>query len=185
DPARGKTATDAMLGQGATVVYAVAGATGLGVFESVASVARAQGKVVGPPFAIGVDSAQDWISPGFIPVSMVQRVDDGAFEAIGRALEGTFRGGAGTLRLAEGGVAASTIETVELFFDGAIAAGAKPAEDKAAAMAGVRAARAAVPQLAWDLLDELDRLIRSGEYVVPEALDRDTAEYWRGVLSTY
>jgi len=185
DPARGKTATDAMLGQGATVVYAVAGATGLGVFESVESAARAQGKVVGPPFAIGVDSAQDWISPGFIPVSMVKRVDNGVYEATKRALDGTFKGGAVTLKLAEGGVAASTIDMVELFFNEAIAAGKKTAEDKAAAMAGVQAARAAVPQLAWDLLNELDSLIRSGKYVVPEALDRDTAEYWRGVLSQY
>src|SRR5690606_1545583 len=53
DSACGKTASDAMMGQGATVVYAVAGATVLGVFVSVESVARAQGKVVGPPFAIG------------------------------------------------------------------------------------------------------------------------------------
>src|SRR5690606_41855774 len=138
---RARPAPDAMLGRGGPVVSAVAGAPGLGVFAPVESVARARGKVVGPPVAIGVASAQDWISPGFIPVSMVKRVDNGVFEAIKRALEGTFQGGAVTLRLAEGGVAASTIEMVELFFDEAIAAGAKTAEDKAAAMAGVRAAR--------------------------------------------
>src|SRR5690606_15363564 len=185
DPARGKTAAEAMLGQGATVVYQVAGGTGLGVFEAVESAARGQGKVVGPPFAIGVDSAQDYITPGFIAVSMVKRVDNGVFEAIKRALDGTFQGGAVTLKLAEGGVAASSVEMVELFFDEAVAAGAKTPEEKAVAMAGVRAAREAVPQWAWDLLNELDSLIRSGEYVVPEALDRDTAEYWRSVLSTY
>ena len=185
DPARGKTAAEAMLGQGATVVYQVAGATGLGALEAVESFARAQGKTVGPPFAIGVDSAQDWIHPGFIAVSMVKRVDNGVFEAIKRALDGTFQGGAVTLKLAEGGVAASTIEMVDAFFDEAIELGQKTPEEKAATMAGVRAARAAVPQLAWDLLNELDGLIRSGEYVVPEALDRNTAEYWREVLSTY
>src|SRR5690606_38457232 len=125
-------------------------------------VARAQGKVVGPPFAIGVDSAQDWISPGFIPVSMVKRVDNGVFEAIKRALEGTFQGGAVTLRLAEGGVAASTIEMAELFFDEASAAGPRAVGVEAVPMAGVRAARAALPQLAWDLLDELVRLLRAG-----------------------
>jgi len=185
DPARGKTAADAMLSQGATVVYQVAGGTGTGVFEAVESAARAQGKTVGPPFAIGVDYAQDWISPGFIPISMVKRVDNGVFEAIKRALDGTFQGGAVTLKLAQGGVAASTIEMVEQFFDEAIALGQKTPEEKAAAMAGVQAARQAVPQLAWELLDELDGLIRSGQYVVPEALDRGTAEYWREVLSTY
>lgn len=185
DPARGKTAAEAMLGQGATVIYQVAGGTGLGVFEAVESAARAQGRTVGPPFAIGVDSAQDWIAPGFIPVSMVKRVDNGVFTAIQRALDGTFEGGAVTLNLAAGGVAASTVEMVETFFDEAVAAGQKTAAEKETVMAGVLAARAAVPQLAWDLLAELDGLIRSGEYVVPEALDRETAEYWREVLSTY
>src|SRR5690606_17170145 len=52
DPARGKTAAEAMLGRGAVVIYQVAGATGLGVFEAVEEFARAQGKEVGPPFAI-------------------------------------------------------------------------------------------------------------------------------------
>ncbi len=185
DPARGKTAAEAMLGQGATVVYAVAGATGLGVFEAVESVARAQGKEVGPPFAIGVDSAQDWIAPGFIPVSMVKRVDNGVFEAIKRALDGTWQGGAVTLNLGAGGVAASTMEMLDVFMDEAVAAGKMQPEERATRIAGINAARTAVPQLAWDLLNELDGKIRSGEYVVPEALDRDTAEYWRGVLSTY
>lgn len=185
DPARGKTATDAMLGQGATVVYAVAGATGLGVFESVESAARAQGKEVGPPFAIGVDSAQDWISPGFIPVSMVKRVDNGVFTAIQRALDGTFEGGAVTLNLAAGGVAASNLEMLDIFMDEAVAAGKMQPAERETRLAGVNAARSAVPQLAWDLLNELDGLIRSGEYVVPEALDRETAEHWRAVLSTY
>lgn len=185
DPARGKTAAEAMLGQGATVIYQVAGGTGLGVFEAVESAARAQGRTVGPPFAIGVDSAQDWIAPGFIPVSMVKRVDNGVFTAIQRALDGTFEGGAVTLKLAEGGVAASTLDLLEVFMDEAVAAGEMAPEERATRLAGAQAARDAVPQLAWDLLNELDGLIRSGEYVVPAALDRETAQYWRDVLGTY
>src|SRR5690606_37462807 len=120
DPARGKTAAEAMLGQGATVAYQVAGGTGLGAFEAVESAARAPRRTAGPPTAIGAHAAQDWIAPGFIPVSMVKRVDNGVFTAIQRALDGTFEGGGVTLKLAEGGVAASTLDLLEVFMDEAV-----------------------------------------------------------------
>ncbi|MBO8142183.1 MAG: BMP family ABC transporter substrate-binding protein [Firmicutes bacterium] len=183
DPARGKAATEAMLAQGAHVVYAVAGGTGLGVFEAVEQAARAQGRDVGPPFAIGVDSAQDWIAPGFIPVSMVKRVDNGVFAAIEQALAGTFEGGVLQLNLAAGGVAASSLDMLDVFMDEAVAAGKMRPEERVARLEGARAAREAVPPSAWEALNELDQLIRSGDYEVPEALDRETAEYWREVLS--
>lgn len=182
DPARGKTAAEAMLAQGAAVIYQVAGATGLGVFEAVEQYARARGLEVGPPFAIGVDSAQDYIAPGFIPVSMMKRVDTGVFTAIQQALDGTFQGGALELTLAMGGVSASTLEDNIAMFDAAVAAGTKTAADREAAIAGIQRARAAVPQLAWDLMAELEGMIRSGEFVVPVALDAQTAEFYRQQL---
>lgn len=182
DPARGKTAAEAMLAQGATVVYQVAGATGLGVFEAVEEAARAQGRDVGPPFAIGVDSAQDWIAPGFIPVSMVKRIDTGVFTAIEQALAGTFEGGVLELTLAEGGVSASDMDMLNVFMDEAVASGQMRQSDRAAVLAGVERARAAIPASAWDALNTLDGLIRSGEFVVPVALDAETAEYYRNLL---
>lgn len=182
DPARGKTAAEAMLAQGAAVIYHVAGATGLGVFEAVEEFARAQGRDVGPPFAIGVDSAQDWVAPGFIPVSMVKRVDVGVYTAIERALNGTFEGGAVMLSLAEGGVSASDMDMLNEIMDEAVAAGQMQESERAERIAGIERARAAVPTSAWDALNEIDALIRSGEFVVPEALDAQTAEFYREAL---
>jgi len=182
DPARGKTAAEAMLAQGAGVIYGVAGATGLGVFEAVEQYARARGLEVGPPFAIGVDSAQDYIAPGFIPVSMMKRVDNGVYTAIKRAVEGTFEGGVLEMTLAMDGVSASTLEDNLAMFEEAIAAGKKTPAERDAAIAGIQRARAAVPQLAWDLMAELEQLIKSGEFVVPVALDAQTAEFYRQQL---
>lgn len=182
DPARGKTAAEAMLAQGAGVIYQVAGATGLGVFEAVEQYARARGLEVGPPFAIGVDSAQDYIAPGFIPVSMMKRVDNGVYTAIKQAVEGTFEGGVLEMTLAMDGVSASTLEDNLAMFEEAIAAGKKTPAERDAAIAGIQRARAAVPQLAWDLMAELEQLIKSGEFVVPVALDAQTAEFYRQQL---
>lgn len=182
DPARGKTAAEAMLGQGAVVIYQVAGATGLGVFEAVEEFARAQGKEVGPPFAIGVDSAQDYIAPGFIPVSMMKRIDTGVFTAISRALDGTFEGGATLLTLAEGGVSASTLEDNIEMMNAAIEAGTLTEAERDELLAGIQRAREAVPASAWEALYTLDHLIRTGEFVVPQALDAETAEFYRETL---
>lgn len=182
DPARGKSAATAMLSQGASVIYQVAGATGLGVFEAVEEAARAQGREVGPPFAIGVDSAQDWVAPGFIINSMVKRVDVGVFTAIQQALDGTFAGGVLELSLAEGGVSASEMDMLDVFMDEAVAAGQMKEDDRGATLEGIQAARAAVPAAAWDAMNTLDGLIRSGEYVVPMALDQQTAEMYREAL---
>lgn len=182
DPARGKTAAEAMLSQGATVIYQVAGATGLGVFEAVEEAARAQGRDVGPPFAIGVDSAQDWIAPGFIPVSMVKRIDTGVFTSIEQALAGTFEGGVLELTLAEGGVSASDMDMLNEIMDEAVAAGQMEESARASVLEGVERARAAVPASAWEALNTLDGLIRSGEFVVPAALDAETAEHYRQAL---
>lgn len=182
DPARGKSAAEAMLNQGASVIYHVAGGVGLGVFEAVEEAARAQGREVGPPFAIGVDSAQDWVAPGFIINSMVKRVDTGVYTAIERALAGTFEGGVLELSLAEGGVSASSLEMIDEFMDGAIEAGEVNAADRESILEGIQAARAAVPASAWEAMDTLDGLIRSGEYVVPVALDSATAEQYRKAL---
>lgn len=182
NPASGKMAAEAMLGQGAVVIYQVAGATGLGVFEAVEEFARAQGKEVGPPFAIGVDSAQDYIAPGFIPVSMMKRIDTGVFTAISRALDGTFEGGATLLTLAEGGVSASTLEDNIEMMNAAIEAGTLTEAERDELLAGIQRAREAVPASAWEALYTLDHLIRTGEFVVPQALDAETAEFYREIL---
>jgi basic membrane protein A len=66
DPVRGGELTRGQIAQGADVVYAAAGGTGLGVLQ----VAEDEGI-----FSIGVDSNQNYLHPGSVLTSMLKRVD--------------------------------------------------------------------------------------------------------------
>jgi basic membrane protein A len=66
DPARGAELAKAQLAQGVDVIFAAAGTTGLGIMQAT----RDAGKL-----AIGVDSNQNHLHPGFVLTSMVKRVD--------------------------------------------------------------------------------------------------------------
>jgi basic membrane protein A len=95
DPTRGGELARSQFDRGADVVYAAAGATGLGVLQA----AKDKGRL-----AIGVDSNQNYIHPGTILTSMVKRVDLAVYEAFKTAREGTWKAGVRNLGLAEGGV---------------------------------------------------------------------------------
>ena len=95
NPARGAELARAQFERGADVVYAAAGATGLGVLQA----AKDAGKL-----AIGVDSNQNYLHPGTMLTSMIKRVEVAVYEAFKSAREGTWKGGVRVLGLAEGGV---------------------------------------------------------------------------------
>lgn len=67
DPVRGGELTKAQIAQGADVVYAAAGGTGIGVLQAAAD---AEGVL-----SIGVDSNQNHLFPGKVLTSMLKRVD--------------------------------------------------------------------------------------------------------------
>ena len=69
---------------GADVIFAAAGASGLGVFDAAEDEKK---------FAIGVDSNQDWTKPGLILTSMLKRVDEAVFATIEEAKAGKFASG--------------------------------------------------------------------------------------------
>ena len=155
DPAKGKQATEAQLAQGAAVIFNVAGATGLGIFDAVAEYAQRQGKTMGPPFAIGVDADQDWIKPGFILASMMKRVDRGTYTAVKRALEyenGKIQkfGGILELGLKEGGVSLSRLEDLETFLKIAEEAGKLKPEEAQKIYEKVKKVRESIPKWIWD-----------------------------------
>jgi basic membrane protein A and related proteins len=95
DPGRGKELAAAQIGQGADVIFAAAGNTGLGVFDA----AEQYGVYV-----IGVDSNQNWIKPGHVLTSMVKRVDLAVYQVIADRVAGRFRGGVFAHGLADGGI---------------------------------------------------------------------------------
>ena len=95
DPTRGGELARSQFDRGADVVFAAAGATGLGVLQA----AKDKGRL-----AIGVDSNQDHIHPGTILTSMIKRVDLAVYETFKRVREGLWQPGVRSLGVAEGGV---------------------------------------------------------------------------------
>lgn len=81
--------------RGADVIYVAAGNSGLGVFDA----AEAQKKL-----AIGVDSNQNWLKPGYVLTSMLKRVDDSVYESIKLMKEGKFATGLVRMGLKSKGV---------------------------------------------------------------------------------
>jgi basic membrane protein A and related proteins len=95
DPTRGGELARSQFDRGADVVYAAAGATGLGVLQA----AKDKGRL-----AIGVDSNQNHLQPGVVLTSMIKRVDLAVYESFKTAKDGTWKSGRRVLGVAEGGV---------------------------------------------------------------------------------
>ncbi len=72
DPVKGAEIAKAQKAQGADVIYAAAGGTGIGVLQAAAD----EGIL-----SIGVDSNQNYLHPGKVLTSMVKRVDVAVYEA--------------------------------------------------------------------------------------------------------
>ncbi len=95
DPVRGGELTKAQIDQGADVIFAAAGATGLGVLQTAADNNK---------FSIGVDSNQNMLHPGSVLTSMVKRVDNAVYAALKDAADDKWTSGLQTLGLKEDGV---------------------------------------------------------------------------------
>ncbi len=93
DPVKGSELAKAQISQGADVIYAAAGGTGLGVLQTAADE---------DILSVGVDSNQNHLHPGEVLTSMLKRVDVAVQEAMtaGDSLET----GVMVLGLAENGV---------------------------------------------------------------------------------
>jgi len=84
-PDKGKELATTLYSTGADVVFAVAGKTGLGVFEA----AKEQNK-----YAIGVDSDQKYLDPDHIICSMKKDIGGSIYSAIANYIDdGVFDGG--------------------------------------------------------------------------------------------
>jgi len=73
DPVKGAELAKAQISQGADVIYAAAGGTGLGVLQTAADENI---------LSIGVDSNQNYLHPGKVLTSMLKRVDVAVFDAM-------------------------------------------------------------------------------------------------------
>ena len=95
DPVKGGELTKAQISQGADVVYAAAGGTGVGVLQAAADAGV---------FSIGVDSNQNFMHPGSVLTSMLKRVDNAVYDTFKAGTEGMFEAGIQVLDLSTEGV---------------------------------------------------------------------------------
>jgi basic membrane protein A len=95
DPTKGGEIAKTQIDQGADVIYAAAGGTGVGVLQAAADAGK---------LGIGVDSNQNGLQPGKVLTSMLKRVDTAVHGAFMDAKDGKLKGGINDLGLKEGGV---------------------------------------------------------------------------------
>lgn len=96
DPYRGYRLGLSMLNQGADVIFAAAGSTGLGALQAAAD----RGVI-----AIGVDTDQNDLFPNAIVASVLKRVDLAVYQTLKDAWTGQWRAGTHVMQIADGGVA--------------------------------------------------------------------------------
>jgi|SRR5579862_3532450 len=95
DPVKGGELAKSQMEQGADIVYAAAGGTGVGVYQAAADAGK---------LAIGVDSNQNYLQPGHMLTSMVKRVDVATEDTFKAAKDGSWKPGIQVLGLAQDGV---------------------------------------------------------------------------------
>jgi basic membrane protein A len=93
DPVKGAELAKAQKAQGADVIYAAAGGTGIGVLQTAAD----EGIL-----SIGVDSNQNYMHPGKVLTSMLKRVDNAVYEAFKEGVD--LKPGFNVMGLANDGV---------------------------------------------------------------------------------
>ena len=93
DPVKGSELTKAQIAQGADVVYAAAGGTGVGVLQTAADENI---------LSIGVDSNQNYLHSGKVLTSMLKRVDNAVYDAMTQGAD--LKTGFNIMGISNGGV---------------------------------------------------------------------------------
>ncbi len=120
DPVKGSELARAQISQGADVIYAAAGGTGVGVLQTAADE---------DILSIGVDSNQNHLHPGKVLTSMLKRVDVAVYNAM-EAGEDLETGKSIVLGLAENGVGVAMDENNEPLVSGEMMAAVQEARQK-------------------------------------------------------
>ena len=103
DVSGGKQIAETFIDEGADVIYAAAGGTGIGVIQAANNSQNAGDSV----YAIGVDSDQDHEAEGAVLTSMIKRVDQAVSLTIDEIMNDSFTAGLTELGVKENGVGIS------------------------------------------------------------------------------
>jgi len=102
DSAKGRELTKLLIDQGVDIVFDVAGATGIGVYEAIQESNRAEGITeqdiktgFKKPkyFAVGVDVDHDGMYPGEVLVSALKKMSEAIYSAVEDITKNGFKGG--------------------------------------------------------------------------------------------
>jgi basic membrane protein A len=156
NPTLGKETALAQYGQGADIIFQIAGRSGEGVLSAAAETKK---------FAIGVDSNQDWIQPGSVITSMLKKVDTSTFLLVKNTLEGNFKGGFSQINMKDGATGLSWDEGSTEFQD-------KGPANMVAKLPAVKAA-----------VEEARQKILSGDLEVCDALNAPDAAVCKGLAA--
>ena len=118
DPVKGGELTKAQVAQGADVVYAAAGGTGVGVLQTAAD----QGIL-----SIGVDSNQNYLHPGQVLTSVLKRVDNAVYDAFKAGAD--VETGHVVMGVANGGVDVAVDENNKPLWTDAVSAAVEKAKN--------------------------------------------------------
>lgn len=95
DPIKAAEMAKGQYARGVDIIFSAAGPSGLGVINAAKD---------SDALAIGVDSNQNHVQPGFVLTSMLKRVDLAVTQAMEAARSGTWQAGHQVMGLPEGGV---------------------------------------------------------------------------------
>jgi basic membrane protein A len=102
DSAKGRALTKLLIDEGADIIFDVAGATGIGVYEAVQEANREEGiteediktgSKIAKYFAVGVDVDHDEMYPGEVLVSALKKMSETIYSAVQDITRNGFRGG--------------------------------------------------------------------------------------------
>lgn len=97
NPTLGKELSLAQFDQGANIVHAAAGRTGIGAFDA----AKEKGE---GSFVIAADADQSHLGPEFQLAAVSKRIDEAVVRVVGQVIDDTFAGGIQDLGIADSGV---------------------------------------------------------------------------------
>lgn len=153
DPPKGKELAKAEIEAGADVIYHASGGTGAGVFE-----AAEENNI----YAIGVDSDQNWMKPGFIIASMLKKVDVAVFETTKAVAENRFKAGVQVFDTKADGVGLTDLENLTVVEKQAKEAGDITDEQ----LNKIKEMKNSMPQEFKEKIKEIREKIISGEIKV-------------------
>jgi basic membrane protein A len=97
NPTLGKELTLAQYDQGASIVLAAAGRTGVGAFDA----AKQKGEGV---YVIAADADQSHLGPEYQLCAVAKRIDEAVVRVVGQVVDDSFQGGIQNLGIADDGV---------------------------------------------------------------------------------